>query len=226
MDISWHRNFASLPSVEAYTQMCRLKTGALARLAAVLGVYTGFAGGFGHTAGGMASDTGGGDYARGEEQTWPRVSALAESLGEAAEKLGVGFQILDDVKNLTTGNPGKKRGDDIVEGKKSLPVLLLLHRQKGAAALVERCFTRARAGGTGVPEVEELIGALEQGGFLAEARERGLALIAEARETLAGVGAESGGGSAGTSRAVPGNGDTGGAEQARRLLADFTDLIS
>jgi octaprenyl-diphosphate synthase len=225
MDISWHRNFASLPSVEAYTQRCRLKTGALARLAAVLGVYTGFAGSFGYNAGGMASDTGtaGGDCAGSEGQTWPQVSALVESLGEAAEKLGVGFQILDDVKNLTTGNPGKKRGDDIVEGKKSLPVLLLLHRQKGAAALVERCFTRARAGGTSVPEVEELIGALEQGGFLAEARERGLALIAEARETLAGVGAESGGGSAGTGRAVPGN---GGAEQARRLLADFTDLIS
>ncbi|GHU97921.1 hypothetical protein FACS189483_05150 [Spirochaetia bacterium] len=100
-------------------------------------------------------------------------------------------------------------------------MLLFLHRQKGAAALVERCFTRARAGGTGVIEVEELIGALEQEGLLTEARERGLALIAEARETLAGVGA-------GTGRAVPGSGDTGGPGQteARQLLAGFTDLIS
>ena len=47
--------------------------------------------------------------------------SLASSLGAVWEQAGVGFQILDDIKNLTTGNPGKKRGDDIVEGKKSLP---------------------------------------------------------------------------------------------------------
>jgi octaprenyl-diphosphate synthase len=29
--------------------------------------------------------------------------------------MGLGFQIMDDVMNLTNGNPGKGRGDDIVE---------------------------------------------------------------------------------------------------------------
>jgi octaprenyl-diphosphate synthase len=38
MDINWHRNFSAIPSPEEYTLMCSLKTGALARLAAVLGV--------------------------------------------------------------------------------------------------------------------------------------------------------------------------------------------
>jgi octaprenyl-diphosphate synthase len=175
MDIAWHRSdqLTSLPSLAEYDLMCRLKTGCLARLAAILGVY-GAA-----SAGGVDS----GDLAR-----------LAGELGDAAEKLGVGFQILDDVQNLTTGNPGKKRGDDIVEGKKSLPALLYLHSRKhGAAALVSRCFAAARADGVGVPEVEELIAELEGSGALEEAKSRGLALISEARGAFSDLGFGAGG---------------------------------
>jgi octaprenyl-diphosphate synthase len=184
MDISWHRDFASLPSVEEYTLMCRLKTGVLARLAAELGVIC------------AAALTGAalpGDSPSGLPLIKPKGEP-SNSLGEAAEKLGVGFQILDDVKNLRTGNPGKKRGDDVVEGKKSLPVLLYLHGPGAEnAALVERCFTAARAGGTGVPEVEELIRTLENSGTLEDAKRRGLALIREARECFAALGTEAGG---------------------------------
>jgi octaprenyl-diphosphate synthase len=191
MDIAWHRDFVSRPSPEEYTLMCRLKTGALARLAAVLGVCAGSAGNA--------------DF-----------RALTENLGRAAEKLGVGFQILDDVKNLTTGIPGKKRGDDIVEGKKSLPILLYLSSHSEAGELTARCFTAARAGGTGVPEVEELIDALNTAGVLKEAEEQGRALIAEAREVLTAL------------PGVPPVGEDAGARprEARRLLAGFTDLIS
>jgi len=121
MDIAWHRNYSSLPSVAEYELMCRLKTGVLARMAAELGVYT-------------SPDA--------DER-------LARLVGTAAENLGVGFQILDDVQNLRTGNPGKKRGDDIVEGKKSLPVILYLHQQADRVEFVKRCFSAARAlGGT------------------------------------------------------------------------------
>ena len=105
-------------------------------------------------------------------------------LGTAAEKLGVGFQIIDDVKNVTTGIPGKKRGDDIVEGKKSLPVLLFLHSYPEKREMVFRCFTAARSGGVGVPEVEELIQALSAAGVLEEASARAKALITEARSTF------------------------------------------
>jgi octaprenyl-diphosphate synthase len=144
--------------------MCGLKTGCLARFAAVLGVLT----------------APGGD----------RNGEAAERLGIAAEKLGVGFQILDDVKNLRTGLPGKRRGDDVVEGKKSLPVLLYLRaRTRGGEearrALVNRCFSGARAGGAAAPEVEELIAALEAEGALEGALEQGQTLIREAAETFA-----------------------------------------
>jgi octaprenyl-diphosphate synthase len=121
----------------------------------------------------------------------------------------VGFQILDDVKNLTTGIPGKKRGDDVVEGKKSLPVLLYLHRRPEGRPLAARCFAAARAAGTTAPEVEELIGELEKAGALREAENRGRRLIAEAREALA----------------APPAGFTG-SEEARELLAALADRIS
>ncbi|MDR1858259.1 MAG: polyprenyl synthetase family protein [Treponema sp.] len=155
IDIDWHRNFEPIPSVEEYRAMCALKTGCLARFAAELGAAAAGA------------------------------SGAARQLGEAAEKLGVGFQILDDVKNLTTGLPGKRRGDDIVEGKKSLPVLMFLHRWPEKKGMVKRCFGVARSGGVSVPEVEELIQALLADGILAEAEEQGKDLMAEARTIFA-----------------------------------------
>ena len=158
MDIAWHRDYLSLPGLDEYDRMCRLKTGCLARLAALLGV---------HCSGGEGN-----------------LDGLAARYGEAAEKLGVGFQILDDVKNLTQGNPGKKRGDDIVEGKKSLPVLLYLHRYPEKRDFAAACFATARAEGAAAKEVEELIGALDKAGVLNEAEQRGSQYIRESAETF------------------------------------------
>jgi octaprenyl-diphosphate synthase len=172
MDIYWHRNVDVFPPLEEYFSMCALKTGCLARFAADAGI--------------VAAET--------EKNSSPH-SSLA--LTDASEKLGVGFQILDDVKNLTVGIPGKKRGDDIAEGKKSLPVLLFVHRRPEMRETVCRCFNVARSG-AGVSETEELIQALAAEGVLAEAEDQGKALIAQAREVFA----ESG-----------------------NLLAGFTDLL-
>ena len=166
MDISWHRDYHSLPGLDEYDRMCRLKTGCLARLAAVLGVYCCV----------FAEDSPGKNAPEDEV-----LEALASSFAGAAEQLGVGFQILDDVKNLSTGVPGKKRGDDIVEGKKSLPVLLYLHRYPEKRDFTARCFSAARIQGTEAPEVEEIIGVLEGAGILEEAREKGMEYIRKSR---------------------------------------------
>jgi octaprenyl-diphosphate synthase len=155
IDIHWHRNFDIVPSVDEYLAMCAMKTGCLARFAAELGIKA--------------------------AKTAVRDITKAPPLVEAAEKLGIGFQILDDVKNLTTGIPGKKRGDDIVEGKKSLPVLLFLQQRPEKKEMVCRCFTASRAKGAGTPETEELIQALAACGVIKEAEEQGKALIAGAR---------------------------------------------
>jgi octaprenyl-diphosphate synthase len=160
-DIYWHRNFYVVPSVDEYLAMCALKTGCLARFASELGI--------------LAAKTAGCNTG----QTGPLGEAAP--LLEASEKLGIGFQILDDVKNLTTGIPGKQRGDDIVEGKKSLPILLYLQQHPEKMEMVCRCFMVARSDGVSAPETEELIGALADSGVITEAEERGKALIAGAR---------------------------------------------
>jgi octaprenyl-diphosphate synthase len=166
MDIHWHRDFSSLPSLDEYYTMCGLKTGCLARFAAEVGVCAAAA-------------------VRAETVDQIPEAALGKQFGGAAENLGVGFQILDDVKNLTTGIKGKKRGDDIAEGKKSLPVLLYLHKKPEQGEFVARCFTAAREGGVSVPETEALIGELEAAGVLKEALEQGLALINKAQNEFA-----------------------------------------
>ena len=97
-DIVWHRHKSLFPDRDSYLQMCRYKTGSLSALAARLGVLT----------------------------AMPGESSLVARMGDAWEALGMGFQILDDVQNISTGVPGKDMGDDIVEGKKSLPVIMHL----------------------------------------------------------------------------------------------------
>ena len=155
MDINWHRNIPVIPKIEEYLLMCRLKTGSLARLAAELGAYT----------------------ANAPQET-------ARILGEAADTMGVGFQILDDVKNLTTGNPGKKRGDDIVEGKKSLPVLLYLNKFPQNKEKIFYCFHVAKNEGSRSLETEELINILNESGVIAEAEEKGKSLLKETQDVF------------------------------------------
>ena len=105
-----------------------------------------------------------------------------KSWEKGAEKLGLAFQILDDVRNLTTGNPGKKRGDDIVEGKKSLPVLLYLHRNTDALPFVSQCFSKARRDGIAASEIEILIQTLEKDKALEQAKNYALSLLHEVQE--------------------------------------------
>ena len=172
MDIVWHRDFYSLPEIDEYDRMCRLKTGCLASLAAVLGIHMGFA-----LLEPSLIETG----------SAFNLDKTVRDFGQAAEQLGVGFQILDDVKNLTSGVPGKKRGDDIVEGKKSLPILLYLHRYPEKMDFVASCFSSARAGGTEAGEVEDLIASLEQAGVLGEAKNKGLEYINSCKETFSAL---------------------------------------
>jgi len=162
MDISWHRDIKMIPEIDEYLVMCALKTGSLSRFAAELGAC-------------MAGSS---------TAAAPAAVPAAHYFGEAAEKLGVGFQILDDVKNLTFGALGKKRGDDIVEGKKSYPVILYLHKYPEKRERVYYCFHEARTHGSLAPEIEEMIKLLNDSGVLKEAEEKAMGLIKEARDTF------------------------------------------
>ena len=158
MDILWHRNPALIPSVEEYTAMVRNKTGTLARLAVKTGILAG---------NGTAEE--------------------ADTAGKIAEDIGVGFQIIDDVTNLTTGNPGKKRGDDIVEGKKSLPVLLHLQEHPNAQPKLEKLFAQARQEGIDSPAVEAAIALLSTSNAIEKARAKGQQLVQQKSRDLAAL---------------------------------------
>jgi len=155
LDINWHRNISFVPKIDEYYVMCKLKTGSLTHLAAELGAY----------AAGAPHKT-------------------IDVLGEAADLMGVGFQIIDDARNLTTGNPGKKRGDDIVEGKKSLPVLLYMHKFPEKRDRVFYCFHVAKHEGSRAPEVSELMDTMIASGVVAEAEVIGKDMLTKTHEIL------------------------------------------
>ncbi|MDC7220490.1 MAG: polyprenyl synthetase family protein [Spirochaetales bacterium] len=150
LDIYWHNNHDRVPPVEEYLQMCRFKTGSLARMA----------GRFGSLLAGKS-----------------REEALESAV--IWEDIGVGFQIADDIINLTTGNPGKDRGDDIVEGKKSLPVILHYQKSPQTRQELSDCFSQARERGIkeGKASVERAIELVDSSGSLAEARQIGIELL-------------------------------------------------
>lgn len=150
MDIYWHRNPDIFPSLEEYQTMVQNKTGTLSCLAVLFGVLSG---------GGT------------KEQ--------ALKAGEIARGIGEGFQILDDVQNLTTGNPGKKRADDIVEGKKSLPILLHIEQFPSDKEKISSCFKNAQNQGIMSPDIEECISLLEKSKSIQKAFEKGHTLVQE-----------------------------------------------
>lgn len=100
-DIHWHKARNSRVTEKQYFSMCANKTGTLARLSAKLGAILG----------------------NGTEKQ-------AEALGRFAESIGIAFQIKDDILNIE-GGLGKEFGDDITEGKMSLPVIRTLSVASG-----------------------------------------------------------------------------------------------
>lgn len=97
MDIWWHRGNTAGLNEGKYLQMCAYKTGTLARMAARLAVV-------------LAGGT--------EKQE--------KALGILAERIGVGFQIQDDILDVALKDRsvfGKAFGNDIKEGKRTLMVV-------------------------------------------------------------------------------------------------------
>jgi octaprenyl-diphosphate synthase len=153
MDIAWHRDNNACPSVEEYFAMVRSKTGTLASLSARIGI--------------LAADG---------------TPAVADTTARIAADIGAGFQIIDDVINLTSGNPGKKRGDDVVEGKKSLPVLMFLEQHKNdktSCTALTTCFKQAHDEGIDSVAVEQTISILSKSGVISQAAAKGSSLISE-----------------------------------------------
>jgi len=99
--------------------------------------------------------------------------------------LGTAFQIMDDVLDYSgdTGVIGKNLGDDLAEGKMTLPLIRALAvGTADDAALIHHAI-----GGGGLTDFAPVMAALERTGALAYARDRAVAAAGEAAACLAGL---------------------------------------
>ncbi len=146
--------YASHVAVERYLRRCELKTAALFEAACRLGALIGVEG----------SD------------------ALADALGAFARRIGLAFQLLDDVLDVSgpVERTGKSRGTDLLDGTVTLPLILARKRDPALAA-----FELASLDG---PErAEALCERIAATGALEQAREQALALVADAKAALPAI---------------------------------------
>lgn len=151
--------YAPRVAVERYLRRCELKTAALFEAACRLGALV--------AAGGGASESAG---------------MLADVLGAFARRIGLAFQLLDDVLDVSgpVERTGKPRGTDLLDGTVTLPLILARERDERLSAV-----DLASLGGPA--EAGELCDRIAATGALEEARERALALVAEAKAMLPAI---------------------------------------
>jgi geranylgeranyl pyrophosphate synthase len=149
--------YASHVAVERYLRRCELKTAALFEAACRLGALTAVDG----------------------------SSALADALGAFARRIGLAFQMLDDVLDVSgpVERTGKSRGTDLLDGTVTLPFILAREREPELAAFDLSCL--GELGGT--QKVEGLCERIAATGALDEAREQALAVVAEAKAALPAI---------------------------------------
>lgn len=109
--------------------------------------------------------------------------AECEALARYGLALGLAFQIADDLLDYCAvpGALGKNLGDDLREGKVTLPLIVALARAEGADR--ERLRRAIREGGTG--ELEAVLATIERLGALAACRSRACGLAEQAVASLA-----------------------------------------
>lgn len=102
-----------------------------------------------------------------------------DALGAFGLRVGVAFQILDDVLDVAgpVERTGKHRGTDLLDGTVTLPLILARERTPAVAAMDLRSVRTAQ-------QAEAVCDAVVATGALDEARERALALVAEAKAGL------------------------------------------
>jgi geranylgeranyl pyrophosphate synthase len=143
--------WAAHVAVERYWRRCELKTAALFEAACRLGALNGTAG----------------------------SAQLADDLGAFARRIGLAFQMLDDILDVSgpVERTGKSRGTDLLDGTVTLPFILARELDPGLAEVQLRSLG-------GPEQAEALCERIAATGALDEAREQALAIVAEAKASL------------------------------------------
>jgi geranylgeranyl pyrophosphate synthase len=142
--------YARSIGVERYLYRCELKTGSLFTAACSLGAL-----------------------AAGADD------APADALGRFGQRMGLAFQILDDVLDVAgpMERTGKQRGTDLLEGTTTLPLILAAESDARLAGLDLR-GVRSRA------EAEEICERIAATDALDESRRRAAILVTEAKQEI------------------------------------------
>jgi geranylgeranyl pyrophosphate synthase len=108
----------------------------------------------------------------------------AEALADFGERIGLAFQLLDDVLDVLgpVERTGKPRGTDLLDGTVTLPLILARERDPGLRDLDLRASVRDATAAEAVCERIALTGSLD------EARRQALAHVAAAKYGLRGLG--------------------------------------
>jgi len=140
---------------ERYLQRCELKTASLFAAAASLGALLG-------------------------EESAP---ADADALGGFGRRIGLAFQILDDVLDVSgpAERTGKHRGTDLLDGTVTLPLILARERDPELAGMDLRALVSSPA------QADAVCDRIARTGALGAAREEALHHVAEAKAALAGL---------------------------------------
>jgi geranylgeranyl pyrophosphate synthase len=149
--------YAPRVALARYMRRCELKTAALFEAACRLGALVPAG-----TAGSAAAE-------------------LADALGLFARRIGLAFQILDDVLDISgpVERTGKARGTDLLDGTVTLPLIIARERDAELARFDLRALH-----GAGPQRAEELCDRIASTGALDAARERALGAVAEAKGAL------------------------------------------
>ena len=111
--------------------------------------------------------------------------AQEDALARYGRHLGVAFQIMDDVLDYSghATEIGKNLGDDLAEGKMTLPLI----RALAVGTADEARIIRHAVSGGGLTDFAPVVAALERSGALAYARERANAEAAAAAACVSGL---------------------------------------
>jgi geranylgeranyl pyrophosphate synthase len=146
--------YATQVPVARYLRRCELKTAALFEAACRLGALAAVDGSAG----------------------------LADGLGAFARRIGLAFQMLDDVLDVSgpVERTGKPRGTDLLDGTVTLPFILAREHEPQLAAF----DLASLSGAGGHDKAQALCERIAATGALVEARERALKVVAEAKALL------------------------------------------
>jgi octaprenyl-diphosphate synthase len=109
-----------------------------------------------------------------------------KALGEYGKFLGTAFQLTDDLLDYTASSDelGKNIGDDLAEGKPTLPLIYAMeHGSEQAKALIKEAIEL----GDGTKAINEIVTALEESGALDYTRNKAIEEAEKAIAALSGI---------------------------------------